>query len=87
MRKRRTQPRPKSSKALGQQMLAREVGFGFGELNGQSLMLMQCVVQAHSEEPPQTITIGIPGGDADTFLMAAQRGVAMYKEHQAREGH
>lgn len=87
MRRQRKRPGPESPDDMGQQMLLREVAFAPGEINGQSLLLMQCVAEPPAGRALKTITLGVLGGDADRFLVAVQRGVATYKEHEAREGH
>ena len=84
MRKRRNRADPES---MGEQMAVRVVSFAPGEMEGQPLMLMRCVGDVHSKRPQKIITLGIPGGDVDAFLVAVQRGVATYKAHEAREGH
>lgn len=86
MRKRPTKPAPGSSAHLGKQMLLKELGFGPGAMNGESLLLMQCVVLEKGKTRLQTFTIAITDDEVDKFLTSTQRGVAMYKEIRAKEG-
>lgn len=87
MGKRRQQPHPAPAEAFGEQMLIREVEFSPGELKGQPMLLLRCVVNVPASAAPKVITIGVPEVDVDAFLVAVQQGVAGYKEHNAREGH
>lgn len=84
MRKRHAK-RPAPTDDLGQQMIIQEVAFGPGELSGELVLLMRCEVAVRGAAKPQVVTLGVPGGNVDRFLVGVQRGVAAYHEEQARK--
>jgi hypothetical protein len=84
MRKRRVK-QPASTDDLGQQMIIQEVAFGPGHLSGQPVLLMRCEVAVRGAAKPQVVTLGVPGGNVDRFLVGVQHGVAAYHEEQAKK--
>jgi hypothetical protein len=77
--------RPASTDDLGQQMIIQEVAFGPGDLSGQPVLLMRCEVTVRGSVKPQVVTLGVPGGNVDRFLVGVQHGVAAYHKQRATE--